>query len=264
MSKKKQGIDLVISDYLKYIPQPKRDNYELILRRCNFTDVTDPLFPVMLFLLFLQDNLTDTSEKVAREVKILKKGMVPHLPEHPKKQTLWRIVCILLILMQIMLSSFCLLRITEIRLPGQNPVSITAPELNEIQKINDYWELKLEQERQKMNWNEWMNDDVLRIALPAMVFFLILMLLQIILMFLMIAKIIREDEKIFHKIKESKHDYRTLCNESNNKIPQTEISFNEVFPNETLPAAETKPWENADSPNFPKTETEEKSSAPKE
>lgn len=263
MSKKKQGIDLVISDYLKYIPQPKRDNYELILRRCNFTDVADPLFPVMLFLLFLQDNLTDTSEEVAREVKTLKKEMVPHLPEHSKKQTLWRIVSILLILMQTVLSSFCLLRIAEIRLPDQNPVSITAPELNEIQKINDYWELKLEQERQKMNWNEWMNDDVLRIALPAVVFFMILMLLQIILMFLMIAKIIREDEKIFGKIGVVKHDFHALCHEANEKIPQTEIRFNGEPANDTPPVAETDSWGNVDSPNFPKPETEEKSSAPK-
>lgn len=264
MSRKKQGIDLVISDYLKYIPQPKRDNYELILRRCNFTDVSDPLFPVMLFLLFLQDNLTDTSEEVAREVKTLRKEMVPHLPEQPKRQAVWKIACILLILLQIILSFSCLWRISAIHLPDQNPVSGgTAPECGEIRKMNDYWEFKLKQERQKMNWNEWMNDDITRIVFPAAIFFMILILSHIFLMIFMLARMLREDEKIFRRIDRVKHDFHALCNEGN-KSPQEEIRFCCSSKEDPPYVAGTNLRGNADSPNFPVPKAEEESSAPKE
>ena len=51
------NFELTITDFLKYMPEAKRHDYELMLRRCNFSDPADPMFPVMLFLLFFQDNL---------------------------------------------------------------------------------------------------------------------------------------------------------------------------------------------------------------
>ena len=51
------NFELTLTDFLKYMPEAKRHDYELMLRRCNFSDPADPMFPVMLFLLFFQDNL---------------------------------------------------------------------------------------------------------------------------------------------------------------------------------------------------------------
>ena len=60
--------NLILTDFLKYVPEPKRHDYELMLRRCNFSDPADPMFPVMLFLLFFQDNLADRMEELTEEV----------------------------------------------------------------------------------------------------------------------------------------------------------------------------------------------------
>ena len=45
------NFELILMDFLKYMPEAKRHDYELMLRRCNFSDPADPMFPVMLFLL---------------------------------------------------------------------------------------------------------------------------------------------------------------------------------------------------------------------
>ena len=44
------NFELTLTDFLKYLPEAKRHDYELMLRRCNFSDPADPMFPVMLFL----------------------------------------------------------------------------------------------------------------------------------------------------------------------------------------------------------------------
>ena len=49
------NFELILMDFLKYMPEAKRHDYELMLRRCNFSDPADPMFPVMLFLLFFQE-----------------------------------------------------------------------------------------------------------------------------------------------------------------------------------------------------------------
>ena len=69
------NFELILMDFLKYMPEAKRHDYELMLRRCNFSDPADPMFPVMLFLLFFQDNLADRMEELTEEVKAQK--MIP-------------------------------------------------------------------------------------------------------------------------------------------------------------------------------------------
>ena len=66
------NFELTLTDFLKYMPEAKRHDYELMLRRCNFSDPADPMFPVMLFLLFFQDNLADRMEELTEEVKAQK------------------------------------------------------------------------------------------------------------------------------------------------------------------------------------------------
>ena len=66
------NFELILTDFLKYMPEAKRHDYELMLRRCNFSDPADPMFPVMLFLLFFQDNLADRLEELTEEIKAQK------------------------------------------------------------------------------------------------------------------------------------------------------------------------------------------------
>ena len=40
------NFELTLTDFLKYLPEAKRHDYELMLRRCNFSDPADPMFPV--------------------------------------------------------------------------------------------------------------------------------------------------------------------------------------------------------------------------
>ena len=72
---KKSNFEQIIADILDCFPKSKRHIYELMLRRCNFTDPGEPLFPVMLFLLFVQDNLKDGTLALADEVKSLSKKL---------------------------------------------------------------------------------------------------------------------------------------------------------------------------------------------
>jgi len=64
-------VDAIISDMLEHIPDDKKGTYELILRRCKFYDSSDPLFPIVLFLLFFQDAISDDQQKVAEHLSQL-------------------------------------------------------------------------------------------------------------------------------------------------------------------------------------------------
>ena len=92
------NFELILTDFLKYMPEAKRHDYELMLRRCNFSDPADPMFPVMLFLLFFQDNLADRMEDLTEEVKA-QKTIPPtdHVTVSPGRKSCWKIVIAVLL-----------------------------------------------------------------------------------------------------------------------------------------------------------------------
>lgn len=139
------NFELTLTDFLKYMPEAKRHDYELMLRRCNFSDPADPMFPVMLFLLFFQDNLADRMEELTEEVKA-QKTIPPtdHAAAAPERKSCWGIVVAVLMAVQLMLTVFGIFCLTFRDFPSQPIMNPAISHSSEIQKINHYWDAKLQ------------------------------------------------------------------------------------------------------------------------
>ena len=179
------NFELILTDFLKYMPEAKRHDYELMLRRCNFSDPADPMFPVMLFLLFFQDNLADRMEELTEEVKA-QKTIPPtdHAAAAPERKSCWKIVVAVLMAVQLMLTVFGVFCLTFRDFPSQPIMNPAISHSSEIQKINRYWDTKL-QYAQKGNFCMNRLDQIPETELMDAVFlilllFLGLMILQII------------------------------------------------------------------------------------
>lgn len=179
------NFELTLTDFLKYMPEAKRHDYELMLRRCNFSDPADPMFPVMLFLLFFQDNLADRMEELTEEVKTQKTlPSTDHAAVAPKRKSCWKIVVTVLMAVQLMLTVFGVFCLTFRNLSPQIKSSSVISDSSEIQKINRYWDAKL-QYAQKGNFYMNRLDQIPETELMDAVFlifilFLGLMIFQII------------------------------------------------------------------------------------
>ena len=179
------NFELIFMDFLKYMPEAKRHDYELMLRRCNFSDPADPMFPVMLFLLFFQDNLADRMEELTEEVKAQK--MIPpteHAAVAPERKSCRKIVVTVLLAVQLMLTVFGVFCLTFRDFPSQPIMNPALSHSSEIQKINRYWDAKL-QYAQKGNFCMNRLDlipetEFMGAVLLILIFFLGLMALQII------------------------------------------------------------------------------------
>ena len=179
------NFELTLTDFLKYMPEAKRHDYELMLRRCNFSDPADPMFPVMLFLLFFQDNLADRMEELTEEVKAQK--MIPpteHAAVAPERKSCRKIVVTVLLAVQLMLTVFGVFCLTFRDFPSQPIMNPALSHSSEIQKINRYWDAKL-QYAQKGNFCMNRLDlipetEFMGAVLLILIFFLGLMALQII------------------------------------------------------------------------------------
>ena len=138
------NFELTLTDFLKYMPEAKRHDYELMLRRCNFSDPADPMFPVMLFLLFFQDNLADRMEELTEEVKT-QKTIPPtdHAAAAPERKSCWKIVVAVLMAVQLMLTVFSIFCLAFRDFPSQPIMNPAISHSSEIQKINRYWDAKL-------------------------------------------------------------------------------------------------------------------------
>ena len=179
------NFELTLTDFLKYMPEAKRHDYELMLRRCNFSDPADPMFPVMLFLLFFQDNLADRMEDLTEEVKA-RKTIPPtdHVTVSPGRKSCWKIVIAVLLAVQLILTVFGVFCLIFRDFPSQPIMNPAVSHSSEIQKINRYWDAKL-QYAQKGNFYMNRLDQIPETELMDTVFlifilFLGLMVLQII------------------------------------------------------------------------------------
>ena len=179
------NFELTLTDFLKYMPEAKRHDYELMLRRCNFSDPADPMFPVMLFLLFFQDNLADRMEELTEEVKA-RKTIPPtdHVTVSPERKSCWKIVIAVLLAVQLILTVFSVFCLIFRDFPSQTTLNPAVSHSSEIQKINRYWDAKL-QYAQKGNFCMNRLDQIPETELMDTVFlifilFLGLMVLQII------------------------------------------------------------------------------------
>ena len=179
------NFELILMDFLKYMPEAKRHDYELMLRRCNFSDPADPMFPVMLFLLFFQDNLADRMEELTEEVKTQKTlPSTDHAAVAPERKSCWKIMVTVLMAVQLMLTVFSIFCLTFRDFPSQPIMNPAISHSSEIQKINRYWDAKL-QYAQKGNFCMNRLDlipetELMGAVLLILIFFLGLMALQII------------------------------------------------------------------------------------
>ncbi len=131
-----QAIDSMLADFMKYLPAQKKQECELILRRCNFADPNDPMFSVLLFLLFLQENFAD---RIKAETDSLSKNA----DTIRVRKTMIIILLLLILLLQLFI---------KFDTPDQNlPVSEQHNEysINDIQQLNRYWDIKLQQQAEK-------------------------------------------------------------------------------------------------------------------
>ena len=267
------NFELTLTDFLKYMPEAKRHDYELMLRRCNFSDPADPMFPVMLFLLFFQDNLADRMEELTEEVKA-QKTIPPtdHTAASPERKSCWEIVVAVLMAVQLMLTVFGIFCLTFRDFPSQPIMNPAISHSSEIQKINHYWDAKL-QYAQKGNFCMNRLDlipetELMEAVLLIFILFLGLMALQSIWLVLTVRGL-RNSEK---RLDEATRRHRNLT-----QLKKTEelmaflngltppVSPNTPFPDLTAPASEQPPvaddtaWNKKDAEEEPVPESPEQS-----
>ena len=260
------NFELTLTDFLKYLPEAKRHDYELMLRRCNFSDPADPMFPVMLFLLFFQDNLADRMEELTEEVKA-QKTIPPtdHTVAAPDRKSNWKIVVAVLMAVQLMLTVFGVFCLIFRDFPSQPIMNPATSHSSEIQKINHYWDAKL-QYAQKGNFCMNRLDlipetELMGAVLLIFILFLGLMALQFIGLVLA-ARGLRNSEK---RLDEAPRRHRNLTQQKkteelmaflNGPIPP--VPPNMPLPDLTAPASAPEQPPVADDTAWNKKEAEEK------
>ena len=260
------NFELILMDFLKYMPEAKRHDYELMLRRCNFSDPADPMFPVMLFLLFFQDNLADRMEELTEEVKTQKTiPSTDHATAAPERKSCWKIVVAVLMAVQLMLTVFGVFCLTFRDFPSQPIMNSAISHSSEIQKINRYWDAKL-QYAQKGNFCMNRLDlipetELMGAVLLILIFFLGLMVLQIIWLVLTVRGL-RNSEKRLDEATERLHRNLTQQKKTEELMaflngPPPPIPPNTPLPDLTVPVSAPKQPPVADDAAWNEKEAEE-------
>ena len=256
------NFELILTDFLKYMPEAKRHDYELMLRRCNFSDPADPMFPVMLFLLFFQDNLADRLEKLTEEVKAPK--TIPptdHAAAAPERKSCWKIVVAVLMAVQLMLTVFGIFCLIFRDFPSQ-PIMTHS---SEIQKINRYWDAKLQYAQKGsfgMNRLDLIPEtEFMGAVLLILIFFLGLMVLQIIWLVLTVRGL-RNSEKRLDEATGRLHRNLTQQKKTEELMaflngPTPPVPPNTPLPDLTAPASAPKHPPVADDAAWNKKEAED-------
>lgn len=260
------NFELILMDFLKYMPEAKRHDYELMLRRCNFSDPADPMFPVMLFLLFFQDNLADRMEELTEEVKTQKTiPSTDHATAAPERKSCWKIVVAVLMAVQLMLTVFGVFCLTFRDFPSQPIMNPAISHSSEIQKINRYWDAKLQYAQKGnlcMNRLDLIPEtEFMGAVLLILIFFLGLMALQIIWLVLTVRGL-RNSEKRLDEATGRLHRNLTQQKKTEELMaflngPTPPIPPNTPLPDLTLPVSAPKQPPVADDTAWNKKETEE-------
>ena len=253
---KKSNFEQIIADILDCFPKSKRHIYELMLRRCNFTDPGEPLFPVMLFLLFIQDNLKEGSLILADEVKNLSKKLKENkgtvsVSTAGTLNRFWKYAVPVILILQLVLTTVCL---GTILLPKEKTTYQYVASSNagsaEIQSINRYWDAKIEhinKEKVFMNWSEIFSDDILKIVIPALGILIVLIIIQIIMATIAVVKLHRSNAQIEENGNQLQHSFDMLMYPRENfdllNFPQNDSPATE----EKTPVADISGWGEIDS-----------------
>ena len=249
---KKSEFEQIIADILDCFPKSKRHIYELMLRRCNFTDPGEPLFPIMLFLLFIQDNLKDGTLTLSDEVKNLSKKIkenhgVAAVSVPGAVDRFWKYAAPVIVALQLILSSITLGLIHSTKehtvryAPSENACNA------EIQSINKYWDAKIEhinKENNLMNRSEIFSDSIFEIMIPMLFLLIILITIQITMAIVTIIKLHRSNSQI----EDTQHNLDMLLYPKEKSVP---FNFSQNDPMEnncsSIPAADISGWGEIDS-----------------
>ena len=250
------NFELILTDFLKYMPDAKRSDYELMLRRCNFSDPADPMFPVMLFLLFFQDNLADRMDGLTEEIQDLK--LIPPTENvgvsESRGKSCWNIVITILLAIQLFLTVFVVFFLTMRDFPVYPKNSAAISYSNEIQNINRYWDIKLQQAEREFHMNRLdliPEAEILEGVFLFLVIFVLLALLQII-CFIQTLRGLRKNEKILEKASERLHRdclHRQKTEEIIsffNDSTQENTASPDILTPEPPPIADATAWEQVD------------------
>jgi uncharacterized membrane protein len=261
--------NLVIKDFMQCIPEAKRHDYELLLLRCNFSDSADPLFPIILFLLFLQDSLADRSDVLAEEFSQLRMALATGQPlpvsPRPSSWSWWKITAIALLVIQVMLGAFGLYRIETIKVAGKTEETKQSQPARslEIQKINHYWDQKLEHIKENewaMNLSELASKETIGIFVTAAVIFVMLLLLQIILTLVAVKKLGKKDDDLKDLEEYLKRSLlkSACCEETHHYLDPDIDSLPPKIKDDTapdIPVADVSGWGEADESEVPNEES---------
>ena len=138
-----KSADIVIMDYIRFLPEEKRKDYEVMLRRCNFHDSDDPLFPIMLFLLFFQESVSYNVDRIDDSISEMKSVLQKCGQDKFTRYGTWITKFVLIALTIVNLLMFGLV----LSSPAGKIVKATVRTAqNELQTIHNYWTQKLEEE----------------------------------------------------------------------------------------------------------------------
>ena len=137
------SVETAVQEFIRFLPEEKRTDYELMIRRCNFHDPTEPMFPIMLFLLFFQESIGDSVARIEESVAEVK-GMPSKCGKKGKSRfSFLRSAGWVLIASAVAaLLMFGLFRKNP---PFAERTPQPAPQAakHELQEINRYWQHKL-------------------------------------------------------------------------------------------------------------------------
>ena len=220
----------------------------------------------MLFLLFFQDNLADRMEELTEEVKAQKTiPSMDHAAAAPERKSCWKIVIAVLMAVQLILTVFCVFCLTFRELPTQTIMNPAISHSSEIQKINRYWDAKL-QYAQKGSFgmnrlDQIPETELLGAVLLVLILFLGLMVLQIIWLILTVRGL-RNSEKRLDEATGRLHRNLTQQKKTEELMaflngPPPPVPPNTPLPDLTAPASAPKQPPVADDTAWNKKEAEE-------
>ncbi len=139
-SPEQAGVETAVQDFIRFLPEEKRNDYELMLRRCNFHEPTEPMFPIMLFLLFFQESVSENVDRIEESIGEMKSV----LSERGKARNPRMFLFLLIALTIVNLVLFCC-GVFHRNSPLVESAAKAAPASphSELQQIHRYWTRKL-------------------------------------------------------------------------------------------------------------------------
>ena len=142
-----EKIETAVRDFLSVFPEETREAYDYLLRRCNFHDIDDPLYPIMLFLLFFQESVSENAKQVEESIADLKASYSKNEKEIRrirKPISLYHYALLVLTILNLLVFSLGSVKRSSSEPVQPNPEeTVEETPRNELRAIHRYWTRKL-------------------------------------------------------------------------------------------------------------------------